>query len=161
MPSNKTLLISKKYGLPFTDLIKNLYVDQKLSAAAIADKFFSDTGIPITPRPIHYAIKHLGISRQKSDAFKLAIQTGRKSYTHLRKPVKSRELRRGISTSMRYKVLQRDSFKCVLCGHDASETILTIDHIRPVLHGGTNTIENLRVLCRECNTGKMIVEHEK
>jgi len=46
-----------------------------------------------------------------------------------------------------------DSFggKCAECG--SSEKI-TIDHIVPVVLGGTNAIENLQPLCSSCNSSK-------
>ncbi|OGH88224.1 MAG: hypothetical protein A3J93_00385 [Candidatus Magasanikbacteria bacterium RIFOXYC2_FULL_42_28] len=59
---------------------------------------------------------------------------------------------------MRYNVLQRDKFRCVLCGRDAKDDRLEIDHIVPVVAGGTNDIKNLRTLCAECNKGKMLLE---
>jgi len=161
MPYRKTITISEKYSLPYKVLLEQLYREEKLSAGAIVDKLLRDTGISITSQQIHHDLRLLGLSRSKSEAFKLAIKTGRKSYAHLRKPVKSRTYRKGLSLGLRYKVLKRDNFRCVLCGLGTQETILTIDHIIPVLRGGTNEIRNLRVLCRDCNTGKMISENEK
>lgn len=46
------------------------------------------------------------------------------------------------------KVFERDQV-CLLCN---SNKDLTIDHIIPVAKGGKTTIENLRILCRACNT---------
>ncbi|MEV5080319.1 HNH endonuclease signature motif containing protein [Streptomyces sp. NPDC056159] len=38
---------------------------------------------------------------------------------------------------------------CSFCGTDKD---LTGDHIHPLKEGGQNVIENVRVLCRSCNT---------
>ncbi|MGW6552237.1 HNH endonuclease [Streptomyces sp. NPDC055051] len=38
---------------------------------------------------------------------------------------------------------------CSFCGKDHD---LTGDHILPLKGGGTNTLDNVRVLCRSCNT---------
>ncbi|MFJ9423413.1 HNH endonuclease [Streptomyces sp. NPDC101249] len=38
---------------------------------------------------------------------------------------------------------------CLFCGTDKD---LTGDHITPLKEGGTNTLDNVRVLCRSCNT---------
>lgn len=48
-------------------------------------------------------------------------------------------------------VLERDRRACVLCG---ATDDLTIDHIFPVVHGGSGDPINLRVLCRSCNCRK-------
>ncbi|PIQ68176.1 MAG: HNH endonuclease [Candidatus Taylorbacteria bacterium CG11_big_fil_rev_8_21_14_0_20_46_11] len=82
-------------------------------------------------------------------------------YSPFRKAVKSIELRKGISLAKRYQIMKRDNFRCVLCGQDAKEAKLVIDHIIPVTHGGTNDIVNLRTTCGACNYGKKTYEHEK
>lgn len=64
---------------------------------------------------------------------------------------------RSISLSLRYRVLVRDKFKCVLCGASPAKdhsVELHVDHIHPWSRGGTNTEENLRTLCLKCNLGK-------
>lgn len=64
---------------------------------------------------------------------------------------------RSISLSLRYKVLSRDRFRCVICGRSPAKepTIeLHVDHIFPWSKGGQNTEENLRTLCFDCNLGK-------
>jgi len=35
-----------------------------------------------------------------------------------------------------------------------------IDHVVPVVKNGTNEVDNLRTLCRECNNGKMLSEEK-
>lgn len=56
-----------------------------------------------------------------------------------------------ISTGVRDFVFDRDGHACRLC--DATED-LTLDHIHPWSLGGPDTPENLRVLCRPCNSSK-------
>lgn len=36
----------------------------------------------------------------------------------------------------------------------APESPLTIDHVRPVSRGGTNTMDNVQILCAKCNESK-------
>ena len=43
------------------------------------------------------------------------------------------------------------SWSCVECG---SHEDVTIDHIIPLSHGGSDDISNLRFLCRSCNSRK-------
>lgn len=59
--------------------------------------------------------------------------------------------RRPISPKLRAAVMERDNFACVNC---ASTVQLTLDHIWPYSKGGEDTLENLRVLCRSCNSAK-------
>ena len=64
---------------------------------------------------------------------------------------------RSIGLALRYKVLSRDKFRCVICGRSPAKDAnieLHVDHIYPWSRGGKNTEENLRTLCFDCNLGK-------
>lgn len=49
------------------------------------------------------------------------------------------------------KLGRRYGFKCLRCG---SGDNLEVDHIDPVSMGGTSDLENLQILCRDCNAEK-------
>ena len=68
--------------------------------------------------------------------------------------LKERVGRQPIPGYLRHEVFKRDNYKCVECGATNKETTLEIDHIIPVAKGGTNDINNLQTLCRECNRAK-------
>jgi hypothetical protein len=59
-----------------------------------------------------------------------------------------------ISPSTRYKVLERDKFKCQLCGKSPPQIELEVDHIVPKAEKGRDNIENLRSTCKDCNRGR-------
>ena len=64
---------------------------------------------------------------------------------------------RSISLSLRFKILQRDRFRCVACGRSPAKegnVELHVDHIVPWSRGGQNVEANLRTLCFDCNLGK-------
>ncbi len=64
---------------------------------------------------------------------------------------------RDINLRLRFKVMQRDNFKCCICGKSPATSpgvTLHIDHIKPWSKGGETTIDNLQTLCSECNLGK-------
>lgn len=68
----------------------------------------------------------------------------------------SKEYQRKLLTpKLRYEIMKRDHFRCVLCGKESKDGVeLEVDHIHPVSKGGKTVPENLRTLCRECNRGK-------
>jgi 5-methylcytosine-specific restriction endonuclease McrA len=62
--------------------------------------------------------------------------------------------RRAISKKVRLLILERDGYRCQLCGRTAKETKLEVDHRKPVAKGGTDSLNNLWTLCIDCNRGK-------
>lgn len=59
--------------------------------------------------------------------------------------------------SLRFKILQRDNFKCCACGASPAKdpsVELQVDHIIPWSKGGETVMENLQTLCSKCNLGK-------
>ncbi len=56
-----------------------------------------------------------------------------------------------ISEELRNEIYERDGWKCLECG---SIENLTLDHIIPFSRGGKTEKNNLRTLCRRCNTKK-------
>jgi hypothetical protein len=60
---------------------------------------------------------------------------------------------KNIPKQIRLKILARDGNKCVQCGETND---LTIDHIIPKSCGGDHSEENLRTLCRPCNSGRPV-----
>jgi 5-methylcytosine-specific restriction endonuclease McrA len=63
-------------------------------------------------------------------------------------------VRAKMTTKLRYEILKRDNFKCILCGRTPPEVSLVVDHINPVCNGGQSVKENLRTFCFDCNSGK-------
>ena len=164
MPKNQRIYkmrsISSFLQKDFDDVVREMYLNQQMPAMQISEELFKITKIRISTRSIQRQLKTMGIVRTFSEAFNLAIKTGRKTYDALRRPIKSKELRKGINR-LRYKIMLRDDFKCVLCGATAEDDRLIIDHKVPVVFGGTNDENNLRTLCRTCNHGKMLLEERK
>jgi HNH endonuclease len=69
----------------------------------------------------------------------------------------AQELREVRKLSSRFVILQRDKFRCRICGvaaSDGAHVRLEVDHIIPRKKGGKDTAENKWVLCFECNRGK-------
>lgn len=62
--------------------------------------------------------------------------------------------RKLISFKVRKAILERDRYRCVICGDTNRNSKLEIDHIIPIVKGGTNDFDNLCTLCLKCNRGK-------
>ena len=68
---------------------------------------------------------------------------------------RARRERALMTASLRYDILKRDGFRCVLCGRGAADGVkLEVDHVKPVSRGGKTVPGNLRTLCFDCNRGK-------
>lgn len=53
-----------------------------------------------------------------------------------------------FTKAKRKRILERDGYACVFCKGTAS---LTIDHITPLIDGGSHHNDNLRTLCQTCH----------
>lgn len=84
--------------------------------------------------------------RQRQDAERL--ERARRAVSLERTPTQRRS---PITREMRRVVYERDGGACVECG---SRFDLQYDHILPVALGGATTVENLQILCGECNQRK-------
>jgi len=55
----------------------------------------------------------------------------------------------------RLAIYLRDGLACAWCGHTLEDgEWLTLDHVKPHSHGGTNEPENLLTACRRCNCSR-------
>ena len=58
----------------------------------------------------------------------------------------------------RLQVLRRDPF-CVICrAHGVTRAATDVDHIKALEFGGTDAMDNLQGLCRECHKAKTAKE---
>jgi hypothetical protein len=91
-------------------------------------------------------IKALVLQRKRRLEQKL-----RSARSLMRAEESGRPTRTHISDELRRAVYERDGGCCVQCG---SSFNIQYDHILPVALGGATTLENLQVLCADCNRRK-------
>jgi len=92
------------------------------------------------------------VSRFPSTQLLLQAAIPRKSTVRTKR--KGATNRRNISKRIRFLILERDGFRCRLCGKTAKDTRLEVNHMAPIAKGGTNSLANLWILCFDCNGGK-------
>jgi len=54
----------------------------------------------------------------------------------------------------RINVYEREGYKCRYCGKQLTRFTCTLDHVTPVVAGGTNSLDNLVTACLVCNSKK-------
>jgi hypothetical protein len=61
---------------------------------------------------------------------------------------------RAISRGVMLKVIRRDGQVCQMCFENVPDDKVEFDHLIPYSRGGASTVENIRLLCRDCNRKK-------
>lgn len=57
-----------------------------------------------------------------------------------------------FSAAQKAEILQKDGYRCVVCGRGRAEGVdLQVDHVKPKDQGGKNTIANGQTLCGQHN----------
>jgi hypothetical protein len=116
------------------------------------ERFGSDDAPPPkpsipTPAPTHLPVKASPAINIPQNPTKRPLHVASLPITNKRDP----------SIGLRFKVLQRDHFRCKLCGRSPATDPgckLHVDHIVPFAKGGKTLLHNLQTLCSECNLGK-------
>jgi 5-methylcytosine-specific restriction endonuclease McrA len=83
----------------------------------------------------------------------------KKEYINWRSRIERARKKRakGSFTIDEWELLKKQyGYTCPSCGKSEPEIKLTIDHIIPLIRGGSNYIENIQPLCEKCNCKKYI-----
>lgn len=67
---------------------------------------------------------------------------------------KGRKQGRAVPRDIILKVLRRDNQICQVCHENVKDDEIEFDHVIPYSKGGPTTVENIRLLCRQCNRKK-------
>lgn len=91
-------------------------------------------------------VRALVLQRERRNQQKLNT-----AHSLMRSEEAGRPTRVAISTEIRRAVFERDGGRCVECD---SNFDLQYDHVLPVALGGATTVQNLQLLCADCNRRK-------
>ena len=56
-------------------------------------------------------------------------------------------MRKNLSKKLRFEVFKRDQFQCAYCGAHPPSVVLQVDHIHPVVDGGTGGAIRIPITC--------------
>jgi 5-methylcytosine-specific restriction endonuclease McrA len=62
--------------------------------------------------------------------------------------------RQTIVPALKHECLKNSNYKCDDCGISKDDCPLEVDHIISVAQGGSDELDNLQTLCRDCNAAK-------
>jgi predicted restriction endonuclease len=125
----------------------NRDISHEESKAGIEDEYFK-----ITKKRFEDVDR--SIRKLAQIGFLIKIKKG--WYRYDPKKAKIRNLQ-DFSASDKKLILERDGYKCVICGKGSKEGIdLQVDHIKPKELGGSATISNGQTLCASHNFRKKI-----
>lgn len=104
-------------------------------------------------------VRHRNMSEDKKKrdreiklAWRQANKDRRRALNHKRRCAKNSG---GMYTAKEWTALkEKFGFKCLRCHKIEPEIALTVDHVVPLIKGGSNTIDNLQPLCGRCNSSK-------
>jgi hypothetical protein len=113
----------------------------------------SVTGVPIVPLvPALGRMVHLEHTEQQRGA--AHVSERQEPYAVPGDSPRARKRWKGAKLRLRFRVLERDGWRCHWCGTPARETKLVIDHVHPFSKGGADNPSNYCASCEPCNGGK-------
>jgi purine-cytosine permease-like protein len=80
------------------------------------------------------------------------------NYFLYKKPIQLKQKRNVLTPLIKKKIASNQKWKCKIC-HQLLDYTYEIDHIQPIFKGGTNNINNLQALCRNCHGKKTLDDY--
>ena len=101
-----------------------------------------------------YYAKHPEVFRLKHAKLRAAQPELFQAYWARRRASKRGVRINDLSTAQIQEIKQAAGFLCAYCGKKFPANKLTIDHIIPLIAHGDNTLHNVTVACKSCNSKK-------
>ena len=133
--------------LPFKDIIKNTKQYKFLSDWTLKINKIISLFSKIKSPDNYFKDSEKNYSKNKDEQYFQASE-------------KKKFIKRNLSESKKKIVASNQSWKCLSCQNILDATY-EIDHIIPLYKDGTNDIDNLQALCRNCHGKKTILDKIK
>lgn len=119
-------------------------------------------GTPVTETVFHVVKQYVpakgkALSETRTYSMAEAKEFVRLAKEHEAEKQRRAAVRKAASAELRYAVLQRDGFRCTLCGRSAEEGVsLHVQPIMPLPKGEKPTVDYYRTICNECLEAKHV-----
>lgn len=123
-------------------LFVDLYVNKKMSCQDVSEYILKETGAKYSQQYIRNIIKMSGKMRTRQEAYELL-----KFGSEYKSPIVAKINDKPISLAKRFRVFERNKFKCPFCGNKDS---LHLYNIHENYQFGKNNDFNLTIACPEC-----------
>jgi 5-methylcytosine-specific restriction endonuclease McrA len=100
-----------------------------------------------------YAERHPDRRKKSKAAWQSANKDRMLAHGHNRR-AKIKSVGGKISLTLKDSLYKLQKGKCACCKEDLSKKKPHLDHIMPIARGGSNTDENMQLLCSSCNQSK-------
>jgi hypothetical protein len=161
---------SKRPWIPTDELFENL---EAMWRTLGRQPKYGEVAKPLSALSVGVYVSRFGSWRKALEAFVAQVSNGQdKPASSVVAPVipptsristPVRRTSRAVNWRLRFFVMQRDGFRCRICGASPAKghaVSLQVDHVLPWSRGGETTFENLQTLCETCNIGKSDLGHE-
>jgi hypothetical protein len=146
MPTNKEKREKVLAHFNFKDLFflfVDLYSNKKMSCQDVSEFIQKETGVKYSTQYIRNLIKMSGKMRTRQEAYEL-LKLG----SDYKSPIITKINNKPISLAKRFRVFERNKFRCPFCG---CKEDLHLYNIHENYEFGKNNDFNLTVACLECS----------
>lgn len=153
-------------------LIYNTYHDNKyLKMINSWKKYFKMAGIAFVgisiylyvkkdPKSSHDMFKHasklistMPVDKKSANFAEMILNTQVSNTNNYSKPTEQKQHKRSVSETKKKYVASSQNWTCKNC-HEKLEATFEVDHVIELQDGGSNDIDNLVALCRNCHGKK-------
>lgn len=136
-------------------IVDEAYVTNTVTYTSPAGRNYYSKTVKYPLKDVANCLNGASTDKESDDVIHLTIAELFDAVSAFKKDEFKKAERAAMTPGLRYDVMKRDGFKCVLCGRGVNGGVqLEVDHIIPIAKGGRTEMSNLQTLCRDCNRGK-------